>query len=196
MKEYKLKIELLEPMLGSIPLNGEEYNKFIEIAKANNPLLDDEDIQDEVECHDGSEEDRKVTGFYKDEKGLLIFDYHIKGFLKEAANILKDAQGIKAARSKIDNYVFIEPRKIYLGKQKPDGLITRPLRTLTPRGPRSMVVTSEYVAAGTKWSCKLVILNTTAVPEKLIRACLDYGRFKGLGQWRNASFGRFTYELT
>lgn len=24
---------------------------------------------------------------------------------------------------------------------------------------------------------------------------LDYGKFKGFGQWRNAGFGRFTYEI-
>ena len=31
---------------------------------------------------------------------------------------------------------------------------------------------------------------------KLLGFLLDFGEFKGLGQWRNGGFGRFTYSIT
>ena len=31
--------------------------------------------------------------------------------------------------------------------------------------------------------------------QKLVLEWLDYGKLRGLGQWRNSGKGRFTYEL-
>lgn len=31
--------------------------------------------------------------------------------------------------------------------------------------------------------------------EAVVMEWLDYGQLKGLGQWRNASWGRFRYEI-
>ncbi|MEM4302198.1 MAG: hypothetical protein QW570_08870 [Candidatus Caldarchaeum sp.] len=194
MKEYLLTVEFVEPLLGSIPLNSKEHAKFVEFSIQNNGELDQEDFEEEVDSLP-EDSDKGLLGFYRDENGLFLFDYHVKGYLKEAANVVKDSEKVTGARSKVDNFVFVEPRRIYLGKKEPDGIITRPLRAITPKGPRTRLVSSEYVSAGTQIECRIVVINTNKVPEAFLRSCLDYGRYKGMGAWRNASFGRFTYSL-
>ena len=34
-----------------------------------------------------------------------------------------------------------------------------------------------------------------AVPKTLLTEWFDYGALRGLGQWRNAGYGTFTYEM-
>ena len=29
---------------------------------------------------------------------------------------------------------------------------------------------------------------------ELVKECLDYGQLRGMGEWRNAGWGRFTWE--
>jgi len=49
------------------------------------------------------------------------------------------------------------------------------------------------LAAGTAMAFTVQVLG--GVSESLLREWLDYGALRGLGQWRNASYGRFTYTL-
>lgn len=185
----KLKITLTEQMLGTVPKDKEIYTSYI-ASKAPIP----EGAIDEVDSVETIEE-RGWTGFHKDENGLFIFDYLFKGFVKEAGNVLKDSVKIKNLRSKLDSYVFIFPRKIHLGKQKPDGVVERPLRAMTMQGPRVTLARSDYVDAGTTFELELKILPHKEITEELILELLKYGELKGLGQFRNGSYGRFGYEV-
>ena len=71
------------------------------------------------------------------------------GFLKESGNTLKDQLGIRNLRSKIDQYIYILPRRIHFAK-KPDGVLERPLRAMTMQGPRVALTRSDMVKAGTR----------------------------------------------
>lgn len=188
--EYKLKIKLIEPMLGTVPKDKEVYATYI-ATKAQNAEL----VAEEIESVEQIEE-KGWTGFHKDEKGLFIYDYMIRGFLKEAANILKDSLKIKNLKSKFNNYVFVHPRKIYFNKEKPDGVLERPLRCMTIQGPRVTVTRSDYVLEGTEIEATITILGNKEINHDVLQAVLEYGKFQGLGQWRNGSYGRFEFELS
>ena len=99
-----------------------------------------------------------------------------------------------AAKSKFDNFVFVFPRKISLGKKEPDGICERPLRAETMQGPRVSLARSEVVNAGISFDCEIQLFPGCPITDKMLRQCLDYGKFKGLGQWRNSGKGRFTWE--
>lgn len=196
IEERKYRFTLLEPLLGTIPKNRELFTKYV-LSKHPDPVdldaVEEEETQAEQETRtapDGSGE----TGFHTDPDGVYIMDYHIKGFLKEAGNVLKKKVGIPALRSKIDNYVFIRPRYIWLA-EAPAGRLERPLRAQTMQGPRVTLVSSDYVEAGT--SFEVVIGLVDGEPKltwEVIETLLDYGRLKGLGQWRNGGYGRFVWE--
>jgi hypothetical protein len=53
---------------------------------------------------------------------------------------------------------------------------------------------SDSAPAGTSIEFNLLILG--GVSHKLLIEWLEYGKLRGLGQWRNAGWGRFSYELT
>lgn len=184
MIKANYQITLTEKMLGTVPKNPEVFSRYIQTERTG---------EDEIaNVPEGQESG--YTGFYTDENGIYLYDYHIKGFLKEAGNVLKDQAKITALKSKLDNYLFIFPRKIYL-KSKPDGVLERPLRAMTMQGPRVSLAKSDYVEAGTTFEVEIVILpNKWNIDLALVESLMDYGALKGLGQWRNASFGRFCWE--
>jgi len=189
---YDLEIELVEPMLGTAPKNKEVYAAYI-ASKAPKADLGDEEVETAEDLE--AKEAAGWTGFHSDENGIFLYDYAIKGFLKESGNILKDALEIKGLRRKIADTVFVSPRRIYL-KEKPDGVLERPLKAETAQGPRVALARSDLVEAGLKFFCEIHVLHKSPVTEKVLRAILDYGALKGLGQNRNSSYGRFKYRLT
>ena len=182
----KIKLRLTEPMLGTVPKDPEVYKSYIETKKP-------ESVDEKEYLTIEKIEEKGWTGFHKDENGLFIYDYMIRGFLKNAGNVLKDTDTIKIKniKSKIDNVVFVFPRKIYLGKSEPDGVIERPLRAMTMQGPRVSLTRSEYVVAGTEIEIEITILPNKEITEDIIKELLKYGRYCGLGQFRNGSYGRF-----
>jgi hypothetical protein len=202
VSEYKLKIIFTEPMLASSPANPEVYKEFIASRKQ------DELPKDEMETLPADKQELAGWSvFHRDDNGLFVFDYHVRGFLKEAAISMvgKDKdKGVPAVRSKIDRWLFVFPRRIYLhgtnghAITKPDDVLERPIRAMTMQGPRTSLKRSDVVSEGS-WleaTIKVLPLGERELNSKLIVSCLDYGEFCGLGEWRTGSYGRFKYEFT
>lgn len=193
MKTIKLKITLTEPMLGTVPMDKEIYATYIATKKekAGEPALASEELSDEV---DSILENKGWTGFHSDDKGIFIYDYMLRGFLKYAGNLMKKEIGVKQLADKISKYVFVFPRKIYLGKDKPDGVLERPLRAMTMQGPRVTLARSDTVNEGTSFDCEIKFIEGE-VTEKILLQLLEYGQLQGLGQFRSGSYGRFAFEV-
>lgn len=207
----KIKIRLLTEFLGTVPKNPEIYKAYVESKKPADK--DDEDESANVE----EIEEKGWTGFHSDDQGLFIYEYMIKGFLKHAGNVLKAELGIKNLRSKLDDFVFISPRRIHLGRKEPDGtkeqklrinndlvyntaepppsaadgVVERPLRGMTPKGPRVTLARSDYINIGTELEFEIRLLKHPEIKEKTILELLEYGELMGLGQFRNGGYGRF-----
>lgn len=192
IEKLDLKLVLTEPQLGTVPKDPSVYATYI--ADKTTEAKKAEEVETVPEDVDKTEA-RGWTGFHSDEKGLFIYDYMILGFLKNSGNVLKDQLAIKNLRSKIDSYVFCFPRRIHFkrdGKNilKPDDVIERPLRAQTMQGPRVTLVRSDCVFAGAMLEFQLQVLDGP-VSVKKIKEMLEYGKMKGLGQFRNGSYGRF-----
>lgn len=198
---YAVRITFSEPLLGSTPLNEELYTSFI-ASKAPIAMQQNGAALSELETLE--EADLKGrTGFMRTEKGdPFLFDYVFKGFFKEswqACKLRPDALsvGLKAGKSRIDALLFVEPRHVLL--HLPTGGVEsvneRPLRAETARGPRVALAASEQLPAGTWCDVRFVVLAPNVVGEALLREWLEYGRWRGMGGWRNGSFGRFTFNL-
>ena len=135
--------------------------------------------------------------FYKNAGGHPILrDYHVMGFLKEAAQALNDAYGDEL-RSILTRKVFIEPKEILL--TLPDGaaisIMKRPPHLIRREGEKveTREETSEAAPIGTTVSCELLVYP--GVEAEVLTALLEYGRMKGMGLGRNQGFGRFEYKL-
>lgn len=152
-----------------------------------------------------SVETKNLTVFLRDEGKICLCDYVIKGFLKEALGALKSQIGIASVATKIDNYTLVTPAYLHISRagealENPDGVLERPLRAMTMQGPRVSVTASERVDAGWELEFDLTLLENPATPKSraltfdVIDQAMEYGSFKGLGQWRNGQNGRFTFE--
>ncbi|RJR32461.1 MAG: hypothetical protein C4567_18755 [Deltaproteobacteria bacterium] len=188
----RYRLTLLEPMLGTVPTSKDLFTRFV----AEKAGLEPEEVAVEAEMvpEDKNEKGQAgYTSFYRDADGIYLFDYHIKGFLKEAGQVLKDVLKVAALRSKLDNFCFVMPRYIHL-QEEPDGCLERPLRAQTMQGPRVALAKSDFVDPGRSFEVEIVLLPHHELNYKLIELLLDYGRLKGLGQFRNGSYGRFSWE--
>lgn len=186
LTKIEVKLRLTEPMLGTVPKNPTVYATYIESKKPESITEDEAASVEKIE-------EKGWTGFHHDETTgeIFIYDYMIRGFLKNAALVLKDVHKVKAPKSKIDNLVFVLPRRIMLGKTHPDGVVERPLRAMTMQGPRVTLARSDYLNAGLEISFTITLLSSPDVTPKFIEKLFEYGALCGLGQFRNGSYGRF-----
>lgn len=69
----------------------------------------------------------------------------------------------------------------------------RPLRASTAQGDRVCIARSEAAPEGTQVTFQVKCVDPRHA--KAVIEWLDYGMLKGLSQWRNGGFGRFTYEI-
>lgn len=191
MKTLRVRLTFTEPLLGTSPANKDIYRDFV-AAKAPDAALAEEETEGLEEAVQGG------TVFHRLEDGTpCLYDYHIKGFFKAACGALKRAGApvsskIKAHKKEIDLLVFPEPRRIPIRFDGLMGECQRPLRAQTAKGERVSLAISEEIPAGAT-----VEFSVSCLKDDLIKAVeewLDYGRWSGIGQWRNSGKGRFTWE--
>ena len=193
MKTIFVKLSFIEPILGTSPSDEDVYRNFIG-AKAPDAAT----VEEEVEALGADAVIEKgMTVFPRNEEGQpFLWDYQIKGFFKDACQMLrkvdgKKSAGLKAFKKEIDGLIFPNPREIVF-QDAEIGTCQRPLRAQTPSGERVALAMSEEIAAGA-W----VELEITTLKDDLIdtiREWLDYGQLRGIGQWRNSGKGRFIWE--
>lgn len=194
MKEIKVKLTFTEPILGTSPADQEVYRNFIGTKAPDASTVEDEVASIGVDAV----VEKGMTVFHRMEDGTpFLYDYQIKGFFKDTCGGLRKvdktvSSKIKAYKKEIDKLIFPEPRCIPIHF---DGNITecqRPLRAQTAQGERISLAISEQIPAGATVEFTVVCLCDDH--EKAVREWLDYGRFSGIGQWRNSGKGRFTWE--
>lgn len=198
MKEMKVRITFTEPLLGTRPADPEIHTRFV-ASKAPDHKTMEQEVAD-LGAHEV--EERGKTVFPRLEDGTpYIYDYQIKGFLKEAGKALRKVTGtksskLKAYRQEIDNLIFVGPRRIPLWMPIDLDLTAtdnqRPLRASTPQGERVALAHSEEAPAGTYIECTFSCMVDSDMA--LVKEWLDYGRWKGMGQWRNGGYGKFRWE--
>lgn len=195
MKELKVRLTFTEDLLGTASSNPEIHEEYIASKSPDPKTIEQEVAAIGVE----SAVEKAMTVFPKDENGRpFVYDYQVRGFFKEACSCLKavtdkKSSGIKAFKKKIDGQIFVEPRMIMLDMHGQDiGNCQRPLRASTPQGERNSLANSEVAPAGTTMEFTVICLIDSDID--LVKEWLEYGIFKGLGQWRNSGKGRFKVE--
>ena len=194
-KTLKIRLTQLEERLGTASANPEIHREFI-ASKAP----DAKNVEEEVAAV-GAEHviEKSMTVFPKQAGAPFIYDYQVKGFFKDTCSALNRVPDtlsgkVKAFKKIIDGTIFVFPRAIPLVLPEGErmGNCQRPLRVNGPQGERVALANSETVPAGTTITLEIQLLDEGS--EAVVREWLDYGRLRGLGQWRNSGKGRFTWE--
>lgn len=193
MKTIKVKLTFTEPILGTMPQNEDVYRDYIGSKAPDAATVDDEvaNIGADAVIEKG------MTVFPKEDGVPYLYDYQVKGFFKDTCGGLRKVKGsesekIKAYKKEIDKLIFISPRKILFENFGEIGECQRPLRAQTAQGERVSLAISEEIGAGCSVTFEITMLCDDH--EKAVREWLDYGRYSGIGQWRNSGKGRFVWE--
>lgn len=194
MKEIKVRITFFEELLGTANADPHIHEEYIASKAPDAPSR-----AEEVEAL-GVEEvvDKQKTIFPRDAEGNpIVWDYQIKGFFKDSCSALRKVTGsysskVKAYKKEIDGLIFPEPRQIKINFEGEMGNCQRPLRASTAQGERIALANSETIPAGATLEFKVVCLTDSHM--NVVKEWLDYGKYKGLGQWRNSGKGRFEWE--
>lgn len=195
MKELNIKLTFIEELLGTASNDAEIHEEFIASKAPDAPSREEEVEALGVEAV----VEKGKTVFPKDADGTpIMWDYQLKGFFKDACGVLKkveksESSKIKAYKKEIDGLIFPTPRKIRIEFEGEMGSCQRPLRAQTMQGERVALANSESIPAGATMEFSVTLLKDDM--EKAVIEWLDYGKLRGLGQWRNSGKGRFTYEI-
>ena len=195
MKNIKVKITFTESVLGTSPSNPNIYTDFI-----GSKAPDASTVEDEVAALGADAVAEKGTTVFprNEDDEPFFYDYQIKGFFKGACGFLrrvpnKVSKSMSAYKKVIDGNIFVFPRKITIHTDMPIGINQRPLRAQTMQGERVTLASSEEIQAGA-W-CEFTVNLLNDADEKAFREWMDFGALNGIGQWRNASHGRFVWEI-
>lgn len=190
----KARLTFFEDILGTASNNPDLHGDYI-ASKAPDARTVEEEIE-VIGAHEYAE--KQMTVFPRTEDGTpFLYDYQIKGFFKDSCGVLRKVSATKASKVKsykkeIDGLMFVFPRKIPLNMPSEMKECQRPLRAQTPQGERVALACSESAPAGT--TIDIEIQCFTQDMYDLAVECLDYGIYRGIGQWRNSGAGRFTWE--
>lgn len=195
MKDIKVKITFIEEILGMSPSNPEIYKKYIASKSADATKIEEEvaalGVDEVVE--------KERTVFPKNADGeLCMWDYQVKGFFKDTIGMLRYVKTTKSSKltaykKKVDGLLFISPRMIEFENIIDIGDCQRPLRASTPQGERIAIAVSDTINAGATLTFTITLFDESLEP--VVVECLDYGKYRGMGQWRNSGKGKFTYEI-
>lgn len=194
-------IDFVDEILGTAAGSEDIHGDYI-ASKAPDAMSMSEEI--EAIGAEGVRE-KGMTVFPRNKKGEPIFwNYQIKGFFKSACQAQKMVTGsysgkVKAYKRKIDLGIFVfadandkAKRDIVIHTDKAIGECQRPLRAQTAQGERVAIADSECIAPGAWIEFSVVMLDPH--DKKLVCEWLDYGIYNGIGQWRNAGKGAFTWK--
>lgn len=191
----KVRINLTEEALGSAPSNEDLLATYI-ASKAPTSELSADEI-DNIKAQNA--EDR-ITVFYKAADGTPFqYNYQIKGMFKDSCQMLakagkagysggKACAALKAYKKAIDGLIFV----YYDMHGLKMGYCERSLRAQTPMGERISIAKSETVPAGSTIEFEVECLDPKL--EDMVRECLNYGRMRGIGQWRNSGKGTYLWD--
>jgi len=207
MEKINVHIKFIEGILGTASNNKEVYSKFIASKAPDASTLEEEvaavGVDETIE--------QGTTVFPKLEDGTpFLYDYQIKGFFKDSCKMLSkltkkdpatgkkgkavnESSKITAYKSVIDGLVFVVPRKIPFKYDGDISICQRPLRAQTAQGERIALASSEEIPAGAEVQFQVICMSDEHT--KAVIEWLEYGYFRGIGQWRNSSKGRFCYEI-
>lgn len=203
---HKIELTFIEPTLATTPGDRDVATRFVASRSA-----DAEKIEEELGARpaDDAVEDMS-TVFPRDATGLFAWDYQLRGFFKEKLYGLIELGECKLSKwtykKAVDLFLFVNPRRCYYERDgarilAPDGRCQRSLRATTLRGDRVCLAISEQLNAGCVMRFEVKLLSPPAASKSRLgigwedlEKCLEYGQLHGFSQWRNASYGRFTWR--
>jgi len=199
-ESYQIKIKFESDLLGTVGKNPKVYEAYV--AGKAKPALTETQLEEELSTLPEIEE-KGWTGFHQEEGNPFFYNYWVSGLFTSACQMMRhvpksESKKLTNFKSYIKGMIFAEPRRIKIIRPdtaKEMTCLERPLRGMTAQGPRITLTRSDICEIGSTSEFTIRVFPGK-ITEKMIREWLDYGFYKGFGQWRNGGYGRISYEMT
>jgi len=199
MTTKKYRATFTEGLLATKPNDEAVHETYIAAKREEGAAADELDAEKRT-LAEIERLEKGTTVFHRDADGRpIVWDYQVKGFLKDAIKALRRdpksaCAALKNYKGVIDGSVFIKPRQIVLNL--PDGAeigtCQRPLRAQTMQGERVALASSEEAPAGTV--IEFEVLTLAPGIEKALEECWAYAELRFMGAWRNSGKGTAKIE--
>lgn len=194
-QRYEVELRFTTPFASSTPKNPKDIEAMLEARMPAKPPEDATplpDLAEQVAEEVGATEEveRGYATFKRDDRGLYYEARCVRAHIKDCANQLQRLLDIKALKSKVANRVYVEPARIYLGKQEPDGSEVRIVHAMTMKGPRSSLKTVDFVDKPVL-TFILKVLDDGVIDRDILEAIFEYGAEHGMGQERSQDWGKY-----
>lgn len=197
-------IELIEPMLGTVPKNPNILTDFVTEKIGDfkgHPIKTEDELNQELETAP-KEIDRCSTGFHRDTFGLLIYNYMILGNIKKNLFVLicNGHSRVWAYKQTADLFCKVYPRRIRPYREdavimEPDGSIERSINIETYKERFNALTKSDILDKKTRFKFDIKLFrNDRGLDLETLVAALKHGEENGLGRW-NASGGYGKYKI-
>jgi len=126
---------------------------------------------------------KQTTIFPRDEKGLFMYDYQLRGFFKEQVGAMIELGDLNLSKwshkKAVDQYLLVESRRNYFTRDgqiiaKADSELQRPLRVMTMQGERVSLANSEAIEPS-KGGAQLTFVTKALLPSKATKGDDDEG---------------------
>lgn len=202
MEKRAYRLIGISPILGSQPANAAVRTKWIASKAPNDELKEEETALFREREDDGLRVFLRDT---QEKDAIMIYDYVLRGYFKSAFTGLVSQLKILQPASKVDRYLFVGPRILYILRDgdriyEEDDILERPLRAMTAQGPRNTLMSSEMVLDPWEIEFEVTLLPNTGtklsapITWEAVESALEYGQLMGLGGWRTGGQGRFEFE--
>ena len=200
MKTTKYKATFTEGLLATKPNDDAVHETYVAAKRAEGVQQDELDAESRA-IADVERLEKGTTVFHRDADGNpIVWDYQVKGFLKDAIKALRRdpksaCAALKNDKGVIDGSVFVKPRQIilHLPKGAIIGTCQRPLRAQTMQGERVALAQSEEAPAGT--TMEFSVLTLAPGLDKALAECFEYAQLRFMGAWRNSGKGTAVVEI-
>lgn len=195
-RRFKVELEFTTPFASGTPKNPKDIETMLEVrmpTKAPPDATPIPELAEQVAEEVGVAEEGVERGhatFKRDEQGLYYEARCVRAHIKDCANALQGFLQIKALKAKVAQRVYVEPEKLYLGKEEPDDYEIRIVHAFTPKGMRSSLKKIDFVREA-RLTFYLKLLDDRVIGEDVLNAIFEYGGTHGMGQERSQDWGRY-----
>ena len=198
---YRVVIKIIGQIEGGVPKDPSVMKTWLETkgissADVYRDTLNAMGESANVEVLQEAAIQKSWCGFKQGPKGLYIEARQIKAALKEAANVLKDLLGIRNARSRLAERVWVRgtepgsPEAVWLGVEKPDDFKDSVVHAMTRMGPVNSFKRTDFVTAP-QIEFDVEVLNDKMFTLDVLKDILNYMGRNGLGANRSQGAGKF-----
>lgn len=202
---YEVNARFRERCMGGQPANKELIASWIKAKTGYDDDQTAEQIADaeakRAEAERFAEELKDATYnlFLRDEHGLYIETRQVKALLRECFSVQRVFVEKSGSKQIFQHALFVDglehPSRIYLGREKADGVDEGPIHVNGPQGPRNALKASEYVE-NAEIAFRIRVLKTSLndkrhIGQKMLEAVLYHAQDDGLGADRSQGAGKF-----